>query len=343
MRRRRPSILDASWTGAGELFRALLPGGVALLAFLGRTDRADAAADSVKATIKGGVLTVAGTPGVDPITLRLQAGDPNTLEVDVGADGTADFRFNRQLFNAIAVNGRAGNDTIIADRSNGSFTDTATTFDGGDGNDTLIGANGEERLVGGAGDDFLDGNQGVDSVAGGDGVDLVQWDPGDGSDIVDGCGGADRLVLNGSGANEIFDLAAVADHVRLSRNVGLVALDLDGIDTIELRTAGGTDTVTVNDLSGTDLTEIDTDLAAVGGTAADSLIDEVIVNGTAGDDAIAVVDDGSAVAVRDLAATVRMTGTDPTLDRLTVNGLAGNDEITATPEAGALILLKLMP
>jgi hypothetical protein len=120
-------------------------------------------------------------------------------------------------------------------------------------------------------------------------------------------------------------------------------MDLDEIEAIDLRPLGGTDTVTVNNLSGTDLTEIHTDLAAIGGTAADGVIDEVIVNGTASDDAIAVVDDGSAVVVQGLAATVRIAHADPILDRLTVNGLEGNDAITATPGARALILLNLLP
>jgi hypothetical protein len=160
---------------------------------------------------------------------------------------------------------------------------------------------------------------------------------------VTGGGGADRLVFNGSGAGEMVDLSAAADHVRLSRNVGLVVMDLDEIETVEWRALGGADTVTVNDLSGTDLTEIHTDLAAVGGGAADGAIDEVIVNGTASDDAIAVFDDGSTVVAQGPAASVRIAGADPTLDRLTVNGLEGNDAITATPGASALILLNLLP
>jgi hypothetical protein len=120
-------------------------------------------------------------------------------------------------------------------------------------------------------------------------------------------------------------------------------MDLDEIEAIDLRPLGGTDTVAVNNLSGTDLTEIHTDLAAFGGTAADGVIDEVIVNGTESDDAIAVVDDSSVVVVQGLVATVRIAHADPILDRLTGNGLEGNDAITATPGASALILLNLQP
>jgi len=69
----------------------------------------------------------------------------------------------------------------------------------------------------------------------------------------------------------------------------------------------------------------------------------VIVNGTAGDDVIAVADEGAAVVVQGLAATVRITGADPGIDRAVVNGLDGNDTITPTPGAAALILLDLVP
>jgi hypothetical protein len=50
-------------------------------------------------------LTVIGSAGPDAIRLQLQTGDPNTLEVDVGADGAADFRFDRQRFASLVVDG----------------------------------------------------------------------------------------------------------------------------------------------------------------------------------------------------------------------------------------------
>src|SRR6266536_2610900 len=41
--------------------------------------------------LKHGVLTIEGTNAGDKIALRLQAGDPGVLQVDVGDDGSADF------------------------------------------------------------------------------------------------------------------------------------------------------------------------------------------------------------------------------------------------------------
>ena len=61
-------------------------------------------------------------------------------------------------------------------------------------------------------------------------------------------------------------------------------MDLDDVESIDFRALGGADNVVVNDLSGTDLTEVNTDLAAVGGGAGDAQPDNVIVHGTNGDD-----------------------------------------------------------
>jgi Ca2+-binding RTX toxin-like protein len=319
---------NVSSTTVAARMRAVALCGLTLVALWGFADRADAA-KSVEAKIKREVLTVNGTAGADAVTLRLQAGDPNTLEVDVGADGTADFRFDRQRFTAIAVNGGAGNDIIIADLSNGSFTDTElTTLDGGDGKDTLIGANGDERLTGGPGDDFVDGNQGADTVALGDGADAFQWDPGDGNDTILGGSGADKLVFNGSNANEVYDLSAVADRVRLFRNVGNVVMNLDDIESIELRALGGPDTVTVNNLSGTELTEIHTDFAAFGG-GDDAQIDAVVVPS-----GLVISQDRPAAIIEGLGAQVRVLNGSAN-DRIHITGSSASDVVSVAGTANA--------
>ena len=71
-----------------------------------------------------GVLRVKGTHASDKITLRLQAGDPGVLQVDVGDDGSADFSFERDDLASIALNARPGDDLVRIDESNGVFADT---------------------------------------------------------------------------------------------------------------------------------------------------------------------------------------------------------------------------
>ena len=95
----------------------------------------------------------------------------------------------------------------------------------------------------------------------GDGDDTFVWNPGDGSDTVDGQGGSDRLVFNGSDDAENFGISANGSRVRLTRDVGGVAMDLVGVETVDVNALGGADTVTVNDLTGTDVSVVDLNLA----------------------------------------------------------------------------------
>jgi Ca2+-binding RTX toxin-like protein len=291
-----------------------------------------AGAAAVKAGIKKDVLTVTGTAGADTIALRLRPGDTNTLEVDVGGEGTADFSFDRSKFTTIVVQGGPGNDTLLATHLYGTFTSAeATTLDGGDGNDTITGETGGETLLGGAGDDFVDGNQGTDTISLGDGADLVQWDPGDTSDVVSGGAGIDRLAFNGSNIGERFEFSAAAGRVRMTRDIGNVVMDLDDLEVVDLRAFGGADTVIVNNLAGTDLAELRTDLAAsLGGD--DGAVDSIVVapGVIAGQDAQGATVDGLGAKVRVLNGTatdrIHVTG-GSTADVVRVAGTAGADTV----------------
>jgi hypothetical protein len=48
-------------------------------------------------------------------------------------------------------------------------------------------------------------------------------------------------------------VGANGPRVRLSRNIGAVTTDFDGIEAMALRALGGSDQITVGDLAGTDL------------------------------------------------------------------------------------------
>src|SRR5258708_15034259 len=172
--------------------------------------------------------------------------------------------------------------------------------DGGAGNDTITGSQGADTLIGGAGNDTVTGGAGNDFADVGDGNDTFIWNPGDGSDTVEGGAGTDTLLFNGSNVGENFDISANGSRVRLSRDVGNVVMDLNGVEHIQLNTLGGADTVTVNDLTGTGVTQVAIDLGATGG-GGDGAADTVVGNGTAGNDAISVVKSGSSLVVKGLA------------------------------------------
>src|SRR5438093_10270044 len=90
------------------------------------------AAPALKAEFKHpklalGLLTITGTEASDKIALRLQAGEPDLLQVDVGDDGSADFSFKRKHIAKLQINARAGDDLVRIDESNGAFTDSTPT------------------------------------------------------------------------------------------------------------------------------------------------------------------------------------------------------------------------
>ena len=50
--------------------------------------------------------------------------------------------------------------------------------------------------------------------------------------------------------------------MRFTRDVANITMDLNDVETIDFNARGGADTITVNDLAGTDVTEVNLDLAA---------------------------------------------------------------------------------
>jgi Ca2+-binding RTX toxin-like protein len=150
------------------------------------------------------------------------------------------------------------------------------------------------------------------------------------------------MRFNGNGANEIFEASANGARLRFTRNVASVVMDADDLEVVELNPVGGTDTITVDDLSGTDVVELDGNLAGVlGGTAGDAQPDNVIVNGTNGDDVSVIFGDASGVAATGLATRVNIAGAEAANDRLTVKTLAGDDVVDASGMAAGSLQLTL--
>ena len=262
----------------------------------------------VHAALEHHTLVVRGSKGNDVIALRLEAGNSGVVQVDSGDDGTADFSFPRARIAAIVVAARGGDDRVRIDDTNGAFTtEIPTVIRGGSGNDTISGGAGAETLFGGSGNDSIDGNGGSDVANLGPGDDSFVWDPGDGSDTIEGADGRDTMVFNGAAASETVDLSANGDRLRFFRNPGNITMDTHGVERVLFNALGGADLVTVNDLSGTDVTGVDLDLAGVlGGAAGDGQTDRVVFNGTSADDLATVVGGAGSVTVSGLAPTVHL-------------------------------------
>jgi Ca2+-binding RTX toxin-like protein len=291
--------------------------------------------------LKHGLLKIKGTRASDKIALRLQAGDPGILQVDVGDNGSADFSFERADVAQIAVKARAGEDLLRIDESNGVFTDSIpTTMDGGAGKDDLAGGSGAETLRGGNGSDSIDGNRGNDRGLMGAGDDTFVWDPGDGSDSVEGRAGADTMLFNGANLSEQVDLSANGNRLRFFRDPASITMDTRGVERVDFNALGGADVVTVNDLTATDVNKVNVDESNPAGSGlGDGQPDQVIVNGTNGDDVVRVAGGNGAASVTGLAATVNVTNAESANDTLTINALDGDDVVNASALAANAVKL----
>jgi Ca2+-binding RTX toxin-like protein len=179
------------------------------------------------------------------------------------------------------------------------------------------------------------GGTGADTALLGAGNDTFVWNPGDGSDIVEGQAGNDTLQFNGANVSEKIEISANGSRTRLTRDVASITMDLNSVETIDVTARGGADTLTVDDLSGTSVKNVNFDLAGTPGSGVgDGQADTIVINATSGDDVISVSSSGGVITVSGLAATVTITGAEAANDRLVINGLDGDDVIDASGLTG---------
>ena len=293
-------------------------------------------------------LTVNGLTGDDrftvqqsvalPVGVHLVGGEGDDIVIDQGTAGNdtmdidafgSDVAMSGVIVTSmenVLANGNDGDDTIVA--SNGLSTLTRLTIDGGNGNDTIIGGDGADTIIGGDGNDSVRGGRGEDSALLGPGDDSFTWNPGDSNDVVEGQAGTDTMVFNGANVSEKFELSTNGSRLRLTRDVASIVMDADDVENVSLNALGGADRVTVNDLGGTDLVQLGTNLGA-----ADAAVDQVVVNGTGGDDALAVTGAPGSATLTGLAAVITISGADG--DNLTVNALGGADSVAINDMTGS--------
>ena len=170
------------------------------------------------------------------------------------------------------------------------------TLNGGDGNDTLIGSDGNDLV-----------NRRPRQRRGH--CSAPATTPSSGTPATAATSsrarrGNDTLLFNGANINEKIDISANGSRVRFTRDVANITMDLNDVEAINFNALGGADTITVNDLTGTDVTagRPSTWLGTPGSGVGDGQADTVIVNGTNGDDVITVAGDNGVVTVSGLAA-----------------------------------------
>jgi Ca2+-binding RTX toxin-like protein len=277
----------------------------------------DGAADTV---------AVNGTQGADVFGAAGDAGGVNVF----GLQAAVNVFFQEQASDRLTLNALGGDDVV-----------DATSLEADGIRLTMNGGLGADMFLGSEGDDLINGGDGDDTALMGAGDDVFAWNPGDDSDVLEGQSGFDRMLFNGSNAPENVTLSPNGGRVLFHRDVANVTMDLNDVEGIDFNALGGVDTIVVNDLSGTDVAELNTSLAAVVGGGGDAQADNVVVNGTNGDDVVLVFGDASGVAAVGLAAQVNITGAEGANDRLTVNTLDGDDVVEASGLAAGAIQLTV--
>src|SRR5690606_5856930 len=125
------------------------------------------------------------------------------------------------------------------------------------------------------------GGDGNDVALLGAGNDAFVWNPGDDNDIIEGQSGTDTLLFHGSNAAEIIAISANGGRVTFFRDIANVLMDLDDTEVIHFVALGGADNILLNDLAGTDVTQIVIDLASLaGGVTGDAAADTLTLNAT---------------------------------------------------------------
>jgi Ca2+-binding RTX toxin-like protein len=234
----------------------------------------------------------------------------------------------------------AANDRLTLNGQGGDDVINASALEAGAVQLTVNGGLGDDIIIGSEGGDLINGGDGDDTALMGGGDDTFVWNPGDDNDTLEGQDGTDTMLFNGAAASENIDIAANNGRVLFTRDIANVVMDLNDVERIDFNALGGADRIVVNDLSGTDVTEVNANLAVAGG-GGDAQPDTVVVQGTNGEDVTLVLGAGSAATVLGLAAAVNISGAEVANDRLTINALGGDDVIEASGLSAGVIQLTI--
>jgi Ca2+-binding RTX toxin-like protein len=270
--------------------------------------------------LQADTVTVNATQGADVFGV---AGDAGGITVFGLSSGVSIF--HQEVANdRLVVNGLGGDDVI-----------DATSLEADGIQLTMNGGLGADLFLGSEGDDLINGGDGNDVAVMGAGDDTFVWNPGDDNDTLEGQAGLDTLDFNGANVAEEITVSANGGRATFFRNIANVTMDLNDVETISFDALGGADNITVNDLTGTDVTTVALNLGAAGG-GGDGQVDTIFVNATNGDDVIQIVNDGGVVRVLGLAAEVDIFNFEAH-DRIVINGLAGDDVIEASGLTGLFL------
>lgn len=172
------------------------------------------------------------------------------VEVRFARTNLVPFMVDLTDVEALEVNGLDGDDILSAEGLPAGLI--ALRLNGGAANDTITGSSGIDTIDGGEGNDNIDANPGNDTIVLGGGDDLNTWNNGDNTDAVDGGAGADRQVVNGAGAGDVFAVTAgtAPVDVRFDRtNLVPFGIDLTDVEALDLNGLDGDDVISAEGLA----------------------------------------------------------------------------------------------
>jgi Ca2+-binding RTX toxin-like protein len=253
-----------------------------------------------------------GDDGVD--TLAGGAGQ-NLLDGGVGDDHLTGGAGPNQM------SGGPGNDVLVGG-------DGLNQMNGGDGNDQLFAGPQNDLLDGGTGNDVLAAGAGAAQLFGGAGMDTFVWKAGNGSVNIDGQADDDTVNLFGSDADDVFNFIKVGFSVQVAAPAAI--LTIQAVERINVDGGLGSDTITVNDLVGTGLREVNVNVNDF--ATPDHAVDHVTVNGAPKDDtfkiflqSIMIGREQGVGGVTDIRRGDFLVRTANVNDDVQVNGLDGDD------------------
>jgi Ca2+-binding RTX toxin-like protein len=277
-----------------------------------------------------------GDGAADSITVNATNGD-DAFGVTGDAGGVSVFGLQAQVNMFFA---EVANDRLTLNALGGDDVIDASSLEADGIQLTMNGGLGDDFFLGSAGDDLINGGDGNDTALMGAGDDEFVWNPGDDNDTLEGQDGFDTMLFNGANIAENINILANGGRALFLRDIANVTMDLNDVESIDFNAFGGADNIVVNDLSGTDVVEVNVNLALAGG-AGDGAADNVSVHGTGGDDVVVIVGDATGTSVLGLAAQVSITGAEAANDKLRVFGGDGDDVIEASGVAAGAIGLVL--
>ena len=188
-----------------------------------------------------------------------------------------------------------------------------------------------EPLSGTAGNDTITGAGGADTITMLGGTDLSLWSLGDGSDVVEGGTGIDTARF--SSTNGFFNVSASGSgKVFVAAGVGGTAeiVTLNDVEYLDLQASAFYNTVTVGDLSGSDVTKVTVDFAGAN--------DFVAAHASGANNTLTVTAAGTTINVAGLPTLFSVTHAE-TADAVELHGANGNDKLSgATLGAGRIYL-----